>query len=216
MLKIIATVVRREGVTHDELVKVWEQVHAPHVIKMANPLRYRITFFDPQQTPEDSGLDGMAEIWFRDKEHFTKTIGREAGPQILADRFNEFADLSKGSWLPVIEHIKIESPTTPDTTKLVFFITRREGVERADFEQYWLERHMPQVVSALQKSPTVKRYLVDLVDSSRELPYDGIVQIWLEGPPPRFVDLRDCWPEKFVDFIRPLSIARGREIQIKG
>ena len=76
MLKVIATVVRRAHLSHEELVKVWEGVHAPHVVKIAQPERYRITFFDPQQAVDDPGLDGMAELWFRDKRHFDTTIGR--------------------------------------------------------------------------------------------------------------------------------------------
>jgi hypothetical protein len=62
MLKVIATVVRRENISHAELVKIWEEVHAPHVVKIAQPKRYRITFFDPRQSSNDPGLDGMAEL----------------------------------------------------------------------------------------------------------------------------------------------------------
>ena len=83
MLKVIATVVRRANIPHEELVKVWEGVHAPHVVKMAQPLRYRITFFDPQQTPDDPGLDGMAELWFRDKKHFARNVPERRATQTL-------------------------------------------------------------------------------------------------------------------------------------
>lgn len=214
MLKVIATVARRANVSHDELVKVWEQVHAPHVVKMANPLRYRITFFDPQQTPGNSGLDGMAEVWFRNREHFDKTIGRQAPPEILADRFNEYADFSKGSWLSVIEHVNVNGPTTPETTKLVFFVKRRVGIERATLDQYWLETHVPNVVSALRLTPTARRYSVDLVDSSRERPYDGIAQISLDGLHPSFAVVKDYKPDKFEELVRPIMIVRGHEIQI--
>lgn len=214
MLKVIATVARRANVSHDELVKVWEQVHAPHVVKMANPLRYRITFFDPQQTPEDSGLDGMAELWFRNKEHYDNTIGRKAPPEILADRFNEYADFSKGSWLPVIEHVNIDGSTTSETTKLVFFIKRREGIDRSALDQYWLETHVPNVVSVLRLNPTTRRYIVDLVDSSRERSYDGIAQISLDGPHSISADVKGYKPNKFVELVRPMMIARGHEIQI--
>src|ERR1043166_1035380 len=129
MLKIIATVVRRANISHEELVKVWEGVHDPHVVKIARPERYRITFFDPQQTADDPGLDGMAELWFRDKHHFDTTIGRAAPPEIMADRFNDYADFSKGAWLAVTEHVNVDGPTTRDTTKLVYFVKRRAGGE---------------------------------------------------------------------------------------
>ena len=58
MLKWTATVIRQEHVLHDELVDVWEHVHAPHVVKISKPEAYRITFFDSQDAPYDPGVDG--------------------------------------------------------------------------------------------------------------------------------------------------------------
>ena len=214
MLKVMATVARRANVSHDELVKVWERVHAPHVVKIAKPVRYRITFFDPQQTPDDPGLDGMAELWFRDKRHFDTTIGREAPPEIMADRFNEYADFNKGAWLSVSEHVNVDGPTTQDTTKLVYFVKRREGIERSTLDQYWLETHVPNVVAALRQTPIARRYSVDLVDPARDRVYDGIAQISLDGPNPSFSDVRNYEPDGFSELVQPLLISRGHEIRI--
>lgn len=214
MLKVIATVVRRANISHDELVKVWESVHAPHVVKMAQPLRYRITFFDERQEPYDSGLDGMAELWFRDKQHFDTTIGKNAPPAIMADRFNEYADFNKGNWLTVTEHINLDSLTTRDTTKLVYFVKRREGIERTAFEQCWHEVHMPNVLGALRRTPTARRYTVDLVDPARERVYDGIASIWMDGPNPSFADVTSYEPDVFHEMTQPLLISRGHEVRI--
>jgi hypothetical protein len=216
MFKVIATVVRRANISHEELVKVWEGVHAPHVKKIAQPERYRITFFDPQQTADDPGLDGMAELWFRDKRHFDTTIGREAPPEIMADRFSEYADLSKGAWLSVTEHVNIDGPTTRETTKLVYFVKRREGVERSALDRYWLDVHAPNVASALRRTSSARRYTVDLVDPARERVYDGIAQISLDGQNPSFADVRDYVPDQFSELIRPLLLSRGHEIRIVG
>ncbi len=216
MLKLIATVVRRANISHAELVKVWEGVHAPHVVKIAQPERYRITFFDPQEAADDPGLDGMAELWFRDKHHFDATIGRQAPPEILADRFNEYADFSKGAWLSVTEHLNVDGPTTRDTTKLVYFVKRREGVERAALDRYWLETHVPNVAAALRRTPTARRYIVDLVDPARERVYDGIAQISFDGPHPSFADVQDYVPDEFPELIQPLLLSRGHEIRIVG
>ena len=214
MLKVIATVVRRTNISHDELVKVWEGVHAPHVVKIAQPVHYRITFFDPQQTPDDPGLDGMAELWFRDNRHFDTTIGREAPPAIMADRFNEYADFTKGAWLSVTEHLNVDGPITRDTTKLVYFVKRREGIERSALDQYWLETHVPNVVAALRRTPTARRYTVDLVDPARERVYDGIAQISMDGPHPSFADATSYEPDKFSELVQPLLMSRGHEVRI--
>jgi EthD domain-containing protein len=216
MLKVIATVVRRANISHEELVKVWEEVHAPHVKKIAQPERYRVTFFDPQQAADDPGLDGMAELWFRDKRHLDTTLGREAPPEILADRFNEYADLSKGTWLSVTEHVNVDGPTTRETTKLVYFVKRREGVERSALDRYWLDTHVPNVTAALRRTPSARRYTVDLVDPARERVYDGIAQISLEGPHPSFSDVQNYVPDGFSELIQPLLMSRGHEIRIVG
>ena len=207
MLKVIATVVRRPHISHEDLIKVWEEIHAPHVVKMAHPLRYHITFFDPRQTLYDPGLDGMAELWFRDQHHFATTIGRSAPPEILADRFNEYADFTKGTWLSVTEHINLDGPTTRETTKLVYFVKRRDGIERTAFEKCWREIHIPNVLGALRRTPTARRYTVDLVDSARERVYDGIVQIAMEGPHPSFADVVSYEPDEFHELVRPLLIS---------
>lgn len=214
MLKVIATVVRRANISHEELVKVWEGVHAPHVVKLVQPLRYQITFFDQRQDLHDPGLDGMAELWFRDQQHFESTIGRNAPPEVMADRFNEYADFTKGIWLTVTEHINLDGPTTRETTKLVYFVKRREGVERAAFDQCWREVHIPNVLGALRRTPTARRYTVDLVDSTRGRVYDGIAQIAMEGPNPSFADVVGYEPDAFHELTQPLLISHGREVRI--
>jgi hypothetical protein len=214
MLKMIATVARRGHISHEELIRVWEGVHAPHVKKIARPEHYRITFFDPQQVADDPGLDGMAELWFRDKRHFDTTIGREAPPEIMADRFNEYADFSKGAWLSVTEHINVDGPITRDTTKLVYFVKRKEGVERSALDRYWLDTHVPNVAAALRRTPSARRYTVDLVDPARERIYDGIAQISFDGQNPSFADVRDYVPDAFGELIQPLLLSRGHEIRI--
>ncbi len=213
MLKILATVVRRAGVSHDELVKVWETIHAPHVVKIAKPERYRITFFD-QREHDDHGLDGMAELWFRDKQHYDSGIGRNAPPEIMDDRFSDYAGITKGSWLTVTEHLNVAGPTSRATTKFTFFVKRRSGVDRAYLDQYWLETHVPNVVAAVKRTPNARRYTVNLVNPAKEQEYDGIAQLWLDGDNLYAADLVDLEPDNFIDLVQTPVIAQGHEIRI--
>ena len=213
MLKWTATVIRQEHVSHDELVDVWEHVHAPHVAKVAKPVRYRVTFFDPQDTPDDPGLDGMAELWFRDQRHFDTMMGREAGPEILADRFSEYADLSKVAWLSVTEHVNVDGPTHRDMTKLVYFVKRRPEIDRSDLDQYWLDVHVPNVAAAVSRTPSAVRYSVDLV-TKRDMVYDGIAQLTFDSTDARFHELQGFEPDGFGELVKPLLVARGRELRI--
>ena len=99
-------------------------------------------------------------------------------------------------------------------SKLVYFIKRREGIERSTLDRFWLETHVPNVVAALRRTPTARRYTVDLVDPTRERVYDGIAQISLEGPHPSFADVKDYKPDGFEELVQPMLIARGHEIRI--
>ena len=99
---------------------VIRQQHAPDVVKIAKPERYRITFFDSQDAPYDPRLDGMAELWFRDKGYFDNTVGREAASEIFADGCNEYAGKGKGTWLSVTDHVNVDGHTDRDMTKRLF------------------------------------------------------------------------------------------------
>lgn len=222
MFKILATVIRRATVSHDELVRVWETVHAPHVLKIAKPERYRITFFDQpgadaepgQASDQAPGLDGMAELWFRDEQHYDTTIGRNAPPEIMDDRFSDYADITKGNWLTVTEHLNVDGPTSRATTKFTFFVKRRAGVARAELDRHWLETHVPNVAAAVERTPDARRYTVNLVDPAKERRYDGIAQLWLDGDhssPPELVGLE---PDGFRDLVQTPLMARGHEIRI--
>ena len=218
MFKILATVIRRATVSHDELVRVWETVHAPHVVKIAKPERYRITFFDQPgadaEPGSEPGLDGMAELWFRDKQHYDTTIGRNAPPEIMDDRFSDYADITKGNWLAVTEHLNVDGPTSRATTKFTFFVKRRAGVARAELDRHWLETHVPNVAAAVERTPDARRYTVNLVDAAKERRYDGIAQLWLDGDAPGAPELVGLEPDGFRDLVQTPLMARGHEIRI--
>ena len=216
MLKFMATVQRLDNVSHDELVHAWEHIHAPHIVDLAKPERYRLTFFDDVL---DSGTaqiqpDGMAELWFRDMRHFDATIGREAPSNIDADNFSKYGAIQQGCNLFTNEHLNVDGATTRETTKLVFFVKRREGIERAHLDDYWLNVHVPNVVSALDNTPDAMRYSVDLVDPSGERTYDGVAQISIDHPNATFADVQGYEPDGFGELVDPMLVVRGHEVRI--
>lgn len=64
--------------------------------------------------------------------------------------------------------------------KSVVFFKRKPGMEVADFQRYWLDRH-PAVVTAL---PGIRRYVQShtrpSVYTTREPVYDGIAELWTD------------------------------------
>lgn len=210
MLKMMVTVVRREQVSHEELVRVWEEIHAPHVNELLQPERYKITFFGSADTFPHPGADGMAELWFRDEQHFRSAM---AQADIGTDGFGDYADYAKVFWYPVIEYLNVDGSTSRETTKLVYFLKRKEGVDRSEFHQVWLDVHLPNVAAAVLAAPQAKRYTVSLVTSAEELAYDGVAQIWMEGKEPSITDLR-LEPDAFSDLIGVLHGCRSHEFSV--
>ena len=214
MLKFMATVQRLNHVSHEELIHMWENVHAPHIVDLVKPERYRITFFDTAADSGDSHPDGMAELWFRDMRHFETSIGREAPPNIDADNFSKYGAIQKGCNLFTNEHLNVAGPTSQDTTKLVFFVKRREGIKRTHLDDYWLKVHVPNVIAAINTTADAVRYSVDLVDTTEERAYDGVAQIWIDHPNATFADIQGYEPDDFGELVEPMLVVSGHEVRI--
>ena len=153
------------------------------------------------------------------REHFETTIGRQAPPNIDADKFSTYATIQPGCNLFVTEHLNVDGPTTRDTTKLVFFIKRRQGIERAHLDDYWLKVHVPNVVAAINNTPDAVRYSVDLVDlddAERERAYDGVAQICIDHPNATFADIQGYEPDGFGELVEPMLVCSGYEVRIVG
>jgi hypothetical protein len=214
MLKMIGAVVRRPGVSHEALIDAWEHIHAPHITRVARPERYRLTFFEPDDSPLHPGLDGMAELWFRDADHFRATMTAEAGPELVADGFGDYADYTRVSWYPTTEYVNVDGQTTRTMTKLVFFAQRKEGVARDEFQRIWREVHIPNVAASVRRTPGACRYTVSLVNAPEDLAYDGIAQIWFEEPGATLGDLVGLERDEFSDVMGTIHVCRSHEVII--
>jgi len=65
-------------------------------------------------------------------------------------------------------------------TKVIYVLHRRRDMGLGEFCRYWREVHGP--IAA--RMPGLRRYVQDypLPDSSRDLPCDGIAELWFDSP----------------------------------
>ena len=65
-------------------------------------------------------------------------------------------------------------------TKVIYVLHRRPGMGRDEFRRYWRDVHGPLAA----RMPGLRRYIQDypLPDSSRDLPCDGIAELWFDNP----------------------------------
>jgi len=75
MIKRASLLARKPGMTHEEFVKHWVEVHAPLARACPGISRYTLTIVKSSSTrkdvaPIDVQVDGIAELWFKSQADF--------------------------------------------------------------------------------------------------------------------------------------------------
>jgi uncharacterized protein (TIGR02118 family) len=75
MIKRASLLARKPGLSHEEFVKHWAEVHAPLARACPGISRYTLTIIRSASTrkdvlPIEVQVDGIAELWFKDQAAF--------------------------------------------------------------------------------------------------------------------------------------------------
>ena len=75
MIKRASLLARKPGMSHEEFVKHWAEVHAPLARACPGISRYTLTIVKSSSTrkdvaPIDVQVDGIAELWFKNQADF--------------------------------------------------------------------------------------------------------------------------------------------------
>jgi len=75
MIKRASLLARKSGISHEEFVKHWTEVHAPMARACPGISRYTLTIVKSSSTRKDVApfeiqVDGIAELWFQDQAAF--------------------------------------------------------------------------------------------------------------------------------------------------
>lgn len=213
MIKFIGLVRHRDGVARETLYGRWVTVHVPHIMGIAEPLRYVLTFFDPPPGGQEPQYDGMAEIWFRDRDHYETTMGRSAPPTLGADHFVEYFDTETYRQFLAEEHVIVDGPAAPPSRKLSAFVRRRPAVGADELRHCWLTEHAPNVAAAVQQTAGALRYVVSVaVDDGAS--FAGLAEISFADAAAAAAGLGPVAPDRFRDLIEPndLLLLTGPEL----
>jgi len=87
MIKSISLLVRKPGMTHEQFMKHWVEIHAP---KMPGLRRYVQSHIvedrkRPDVPPLDVEIDGIAELWYDDRESLARALASPEGKALYAD-----------------------------------------------------------------------------------------------------------------------------------
>ena len=185
MLKWIVPVTKKEGVDTDTLREFWRCIHAPHVANLAKPLRYCVTFFEspgslggPPPTDE-MPYDGVAELWFRDFEHFNEAFGEQHGALRGIDGFGDLIEPTTDGMFTT-ENIIVDSEPSADACKWVAFVKKGEGVSREELFAAWTDGHSPRVANTIARADgRCLRYTTSHANQGADGgPWDGVAELW--------------------------------------
>lgn len=184
MLKWIVPVTRKEGVERESFFEFWQAIHAPHVANLAQPERYCVTFFDSpgtlggQPVTDEMPYDGMAELWFRDFDHFNEAFSEDRGDLRGIDGFGDLIEPTTDG-LFTTENIIIQPPSNPEAVKWVAFVKMRGEVSREELFSAWNEGHSPRVAESIAKTEgACIGYTTSHANQGVDSRWDGIASVW--------------------------------------
>jgi len=90
MIKSLTLLTRKAGLTHEEFMRHWVEIHAPLARKVPGIRRYVQThLLEERKRPDipssDVEIDGIAELWYDDQESMRKALASPEGKALYAD-----------------------------------------------------------------------------------------------------------------------------------
>jgi uncharacterized protein (TIGR02118 family) len=222
MVKLVACLKRKPGVSVEQFQRHWRTQHAEIVARQAGLRRYVQNHVLPASYASgEPAFDGVAEAWFDDVDAMRKLAPT---PEYRAVRGDEplFLDVPAMKVVLTDELVAQGAPES-DSLKLIAFLTRKPDLTPAAFQRHWREVHAPLVA----RSPGVRRYVQSHTRlggyaAGRTPPYDGVPLVWFDDEAalraafetPEYARVRDDQPKFLAPGPSPFVLARGVEIAL--
>jgi uncharacterized protein (TIGR02118 family) len=90
VIKSLTLLTRKPHLTHEQFMKHWVEIHGPLARKVPGIRRYVQThILEERKRPDvpssDVEIDGIAELWYDDREAMQKAISSPEGKALYAD-----------------------------------------------------------------------------------------------------------------------------------
>ena len=212
MLNCIALAAKKPGLSDEDFHRHWRDVHAPLVKRIAAVRRYVQNHRKALAVPgfDDLPYRGIAELWIDDLaalQAFMDDPAYHTGAR--ADEPN-FVDMDKLEFITTREHVfidevKIERDTR--LTKAVFLLRRKPGMSVAEFQDYWITGHAPQIPRDMGVLRYVQCHALAENYAGGEPPYDGVAELWFADDDaflaywtsPRIIEIFSADAPRFLD-----------------
>ena len=107
MIKAIGMMKRKPGISREEFIRHYEDVHAPLAQRLLGFARYARNYLLPVPGAGEPPFDVISEFWFESKEAYARAMAFNTSPEARILREDEalFMDTSKTVGLLVDEHV---------------------------------------------------------------------------------------------------------------
>ncbi len=90
MIKSIGLLTRKDGMSHEQFMHHWVEVHAPLALAVPGLLRYvQSHIVEVRRRPDipetDVEIDGIAELWYEDAEAMARAMASPEAKALHAD-----------------------------------------------------------------------------------------------------------------------------------
>lgn len=182
MIKGFAALTKKTGLSKADFHTHWRDIHGPLGLRIKTLRAYVQSHRTDDVVPgfDQCPYDGVAEIWYDDLETM---LGMAEDPDYIngakADEPN-FIDTDALLFLATKEHVFIEGPRIDKETPLIkalFLLKRLPGMSVAEFQDYWINGHAPQIPT----DAGIMRYVqCHQIPETYELlapAYDGVAEL---------------------------------------
>lgn len=198
---------RRDGVSHDQVVGHWRDVHMPAVVAHMTPRSYAVTIFDQQGGT--ASYDGMASITYDDLAVARREQVTDMPAGVAGDGFGRL--IRRSSRLECTRHVIVDGPRPAGAHKVVGLVGIGDAVTTVEAWRCWLDEHAPHVARGFEANGGL-RYVVSLADRNEdEAAFLGVAELWFESRAAARSHLAGVAPDRF-GAITTATILHGTEV----
>ncbi len=182
MYKVISLLKRKRGTAVEAFQRYWLEQHGPLGARFPNLLRYVQSHALPQGYKKgDLIFDGISEIWLDSQDSYRAALEQTQAAQILEDE-SKFTDMCVKVVLPVDVHVIKDGKIPDNAVKNIEFVSRRSGMNLADFRDYWRQVHGP-IASRISAVRRYEQNHLKMDEFTRKVQprFEGLAITWFES-----------------------------------
>jgi len=183
MIKTIALINRKEGISREEFARHYEEVHAPLALKYLKSIRhYARNHIVSALVEAKLPFDCVSQFWFETIEDAMKVqeFSQSEEGQVLRDDEVTFLDNDKTLSFLVDERSSgLEETFVPsETVKAIAIIKKKPGLTREEFIDHYESSHAPLIMKhSTGLFSYIRNYTVPMGDEPQ---FDSLTEMWFK------------------------------------